>query len=177
MYIYFSEQKFKCQCCEFVCTDGAVALIGRLSDFVPWLKKKAKSSISSSRFISRRFALTSKTPNPIVCTDLKNTEPDIKWNPLRGSTSSQFHKTNREIITRLFCKRCAEMVSEHRAILFHSEVRWLSRGIVIKGLFELRREVYWWRIWLSCRHSLNTVSGFVGLLVFQIYFQNRMIQT
>ena len=50
IYIYFfSEQKFKCQCCEFVCTDGAATLTGRLSDFVPWLKKKANSSINSSR--------------------------------------------------------------------------------------------------------------------------------
>ena len=50
---------------------------------------------------------------------------------------------NREMITRLFCKICAEMASEHKAILFHSEIRWLSRGFVLQGFFELKHEVYW----------------------------------
>jgi len=35
------------------------------------------------------------------------------------------------------------MISEHMATLFHGEIQWLSRGIVLKGLFELRHEVYW----------------------------------
>jgi hypothetical protein len=34
------------------------------------------------------------------------------------------------------------MDSEHTGLLFHSEIRWLSRGIVLKRLFELRHEVH-----------------------------------
>jgi hypothetical protein len=34
------------------------------------------------------------------------------------------------------------MDSEHTGLLFHSEIRWLSRGTVLKRLFELRHEVH-----------------------------------
>jgi hypothetical protein len=34
------------------------------------------------------------------------------------------------------------MDSEHTGLLFHSEIRWLSLGSVLKRLFELRRKVH-----------------------------------
>jgi hypothetical protein len=34
------------------------------------------------------------------------------------------------------------MDSEHTGILFNSEIRWVSRGTVLKRLFELRQEVH-----------------------------------
>jgi len=36
---------------------------------------------------------------------------------------------------------CDEMGSDEQNFLFHSEVRWLSRGEVLKRLYELRKEV------------------------------------
>jgi len=33
------------------------------------------------------------------------------------------------------------MGSDHQNLLFHSEVRWLSRGEALKRLYELRKEV------------------------------------
>jgi len=43
--------------------------------------------------------------------------------------------------TRLLKAMCDEMGSDHQNLLFHSEVRWLSRGEVLKRLYELRKEV------------------------------------
>ena len=43
--------------------------------------------------------------------------------------------------TRLFSLRCQELGSDHEALLFHSEVRWLSRGNVIRRVVSLKEEL------------------------------------
>jgi len=43
--------------------------------------------------------------------------------------------------TRLLKALCDELGSDHQNLLFHSEVRWLSGGEVLKRLYELRKEV------------------------------------
>ena len=48
---------------------------------------------------------------------------------------------SRALNTRLLKALCNEIDSDHQNLLFHSEVRWLSRGQVLKRLYELRKKV------------------------------------
>ena len=43
--------------------------------------------------------------------------------------------------TRLFSLLCKELESDHKAILFHTEVRWLSRGNAIRKVESLKEEL------------------------------------
>ncbi|XP_047491208.1 protein ZBED8-like [Penaeus chinensis] len=56
----------------------------------------------------------------------KKLELTIKW--IRG----------RALNHRLFVSLCEDLGSEHTVLLFHTEVRWLSRGRVLTRFFELR---------------------------------------
>ncbi len=47
----------------------------------------------------------------------------------------------RPLNARLFSLLCQELGAEHEQILFHTEVRWLSRGRVLHCLYELHSEV------------------------------------
>ena len=42
---------------------------------------------------------------------------------------------------RLFRKLCEDLNSEHKQLLYYTKVRWLSRGNLVAGVFELRDEI------------------------------------
>ena len=43
--------------------------------------------------------------------------------------------------TRLFSKLCKDIDPNHTALLYHTQVRWLSKGNILSCIFELREEV------------------------------------
>lgn len=49
-------------------------------------------------------------------------------------------KTN-PLYSRLLVAICSEMGSDHQRLLYHTEVRWLSRGRVLSRVFELLDEL------------------------------------
>jgi hypothetical protein len=52
-----------------------------------------------------------------------------------------FIKTS-SVMSRVSEILCLEMGSEHSHLSLHAEIRWMSRGRVLRMLFELRREVH-----------------------------------
>ncbi|KAK5863610.1 hypothetical protein PBY51_000631 [Eleginops maclovinus] len=123
--------------CISICTDGAGAMMGKHKG----LKAKVLSVAPHVKFthcIIHREALASKT-----------LEPELN-NVLQTAIQIVNSIKSRPLNSRLFALLCQEMGSAHESLLFHSEVRWLSRGKVLTRLFELRSEV---RTFLSDVHS------------------------
>ena len=43
--------------------------------------------------------------------------------------------------TRLFRELCKDMDADHTNLLYHTQVRWLSKGNMLSRVFELREEI------------------------------------
>jgi len=54
---------------------------------------------------------------------------------------TNFIKT-RPLKSRLFEKICVDMDSQHKRLILHTEVRWLSRGRVLCRVHELHKELH-----------------------------------
>ncbi|XP_042858681.1 zinc finger BED domain-containing protein 5-like [Penaeus japonicus] len=114
--------------CVGVCTDGAGAMLGKRKGLKARVLQVAPH-INFTHCIIHREALASKALNPELSSVLQTAIKIVNY-----------IKT-RPINARLFSTLCNEMGSEHEALLFHTEVRWLSRGKVLNRLYELRDEV------------------------------------
>uniref|UniRef100_A0A8C6SUE5 HAT C-terminal dimerisation domain-containing protein n=1 Tax=Neogobius melanostomus TaxID=47308 RepID=A0A8C6SUE5_9GOBI len=119
--------------CVSVCTDGAAAMQGSRKGFKACVLEVAPH-VKFLHCMIHREALASKC-----------LEPELR-NVFQTSVKMVNFIKARPVQSRLFAQLCHEMGSEHEALLFHTEVRWLSRGKVLTRLFELREEV---RIFLS----------------------------
>ena len=51
------------------------------------------------------------------------------------------HIKTRPLSARIFALLCEEMGADYQNLLLHTEVRWLSRGRVLKRVFDLREEL------------------------------------
>ena len=103
-------------------------MLGNRSGFAALLKKEIANLKITNCFL-HRHALAAKTLPP----DLRKIlEISVKVvNMIRS----------RALNHRLFQSFCEEVGKEHTVLLYHTEVRWLSRGRVLSRLFELRDEI------------------------------------
>ncbi|XP_055549359.1 zinc finger BED domain-containing protein 5-like [Wyeomyia smithii] len=110
------------------CTDGAPAMLGNKSGFQASVKK-LNSKIKVTHCMIHRQAPASKTlPNSlgVVLKQIIKIVNFVKSSALNS---------------RLFKQLGANMDSNHQMLLYHTNVRWLSKGNVTDRFFELRAEV------------------------------------
>lgn len=111
--------------CVGICTDGAAAMTGRLSGLTTRIKDVAPESKSTHCIIHREM-LASRKISPefnSVLNDVVKVINHIKAHALNS---------------RLFEQLCEDTDAEHKCLLLHTEIRWLSRGRSLTRVFELR---------------------------------------
>ncbi|XP_068993482.1 zinc finger BED domain-containing protein 5-like [Neodiprion pinetum] len=111
-----------------LCTDGAPAMIGVRSGLAQKLKEK-NPSIVSTHCVIHRQALASKTLPQNLRQILDSAIQIVNY--IKSSALN----------SRLFTLLCEDLDSDHRVLLFHTEVRWLSKGNMLARLYELKEEV------------------------------------
>ncbi|XP_022823722.1 SCAN domain-containing protein 3-like [Spodoptera litura] len=130
-----------------LCTDGAPAMLGSRSGLATLVKQKNPNVITTHCIIHRQ-ALASKTLPGCLNDTLKIAIKIV--NLIKSSALN----------TRLFKKLCTEMDSDHETLLFHTEVRWLSKGNMLGRLYELRAEV---EIFLGDKKNNDLLKQFTNL--------------
>lgn len=114
--------------CIGISTDGAPAMRGTVSGFKSFVNAVAENVVWKHCCIHREALVTKKIPNKLKITldEIVSVINFIRARPLN---------------CRLYKVLCEEMGSEHKQLLLHAEVRWLSRGKILNRVFEMRDEV------------------------------------
>ena len=105
-----------------VCTDGAPAMLGSRSGFISLVKRR-NPNVKGVHCIIHKQALASKT-----------LPQNFNWqlqSIIKGSALN----------TRLFRKLCDTMEAKRCDLLFYTQLRWLSKGNMVKRVFELLEEL------------------------------------
>uniref|UniRef100_A0A8C7ZJR2 Uncharacterized protein n=1 Tax=Oryzias sinensis TaxID=183150 RepID=A0A8C7ZJR2_9TELE len=126
---YFTENGLDWQNCVGVCSDGAASMTGRHRGVIKQILDLAPEAKWTHCFLHREN-LAAKKMSPEFHEVMDVTVKTIN-----------FIKSN-AVNSRCFAQLCEGMEADHVQLLYHSEVRWLSRGLVLTRIFELRKEVF-----------------------------------
>ena len=125
---FFKQHGLKWENLRGCTTDRAPAMLGRKSGFRARVMEVAPH-VKFLHCMIHRFALSCKVL-PAEFFDVLSLV--IKMvNNVKGSALNR----------RLFKILCEDLGADHSVLLFHSNVRWISRGNITKRGYELRKEL------------------------------------
>lgn len=126
--LYLSSLGLSWEYCVGITTDGAASMTGKHSGVVKRILERAPNATWNHCFLHRE-ALAAKNMVPLLDEALTNVIKVV--NHIKRSAKS----------SRCFSHLCKDLGSEHMQVLYHSEVRWLSRGKVLSRFYELKTEI------------------------------------
>uniref|UniRef100_A0A3Q1GP41 Uncharacterized protein n=1 Tax=Acanthochromis polyacanthus TaxID=80966 RepID=A0A3Q1GP41_9TELE len=121
--LYLSSVGLSWDMCVGVTTDGAASMTGKNSVVVRRILEKAPSATWNHCFLHRQ-ALTSKDMGQVLHETLKDVIQVVNY--IKRSAKN----------SRCFQKLCQDLGSEHLQVLYHAEVRWLSRAEITAFLSQ-----------------------------------------
>ncbi|CAG5042058.1 unnamed protein product [Parnassius apollo] len=71
---------------------------------------------------------------------MRKSMPDVLLRVLQEIIKIVNYIKSRPLNSRIFNALCHEMGADHQSLLFHTQVRWLSRGKVLSRIYELENE-------------------------------------
>ncbi|CAG4936068.1 unnamed protein product [Parnassius apollo] len=121
---FFNEHNLEWHNCISVCSDSAAAMTGKVKGFIAKVSEKNPNVQKQHCFLHREALMMKSLPEDLLRV-LQEIINYIKSRPLNS---------------RLFNALCQEMGADHQSLLFHTGVRWLSRGNVLSRIYELKNE-------------------------------------
>uniref|UniRef100_A0A8C4XCW1 Uncharacterized protein n=1 Tax=Erpetoichthys calabaricus TaxID=27687 RepID=A0A8C4XCW1_ERPCA len=114
--------------CVSVCTDGCPSMQGNRKGFVTLVRQENPNVLVVHCMIHREAL------------DFKSLPKDLMSVLDQVITVVNFIKS-RPLASRLFSQLCEAMDSDYKCLLYHTNVRWLSRGKVLKCVVQLKAEL------------------------------------
>lgn len=126
---FFNEHSIDLKKVFSVCTDGCPSMLGRNVGFVQLLKNHlGNDNLLSFHCIIHQESLAATFGESFSCV-MKTVVKIVN-----------FIRSN-ELNHRTFQEFLKELISQYGDVLYHTEVRWLSKGKVLERFFSIRHEI------------------------------------